>query len=229
MEEMTGPFQDTDVIAVKGAYKTSQRSLTARFAQVEFEERFKILRKASSIDMVDTYSAAFRKDVFWKIGGFDESFPVANNEDTDLSYKLSKLGYRMVFNPEAIVYHLNHPDTIQRYARLKFWRGYWRMVVYRRYPDKMFKDTYTPQTLKLQIAFLFLSLLCISFIWLFPSAMFYLFLFSIGMFGISSIPFTYLAFRNDMIIGFLSLFFLSLRAASIGLGIMRGILSWRKK
>ena len=128
----------------------------ARFAQVEFEERFDMLKRVGTIDMVDTYSAGFRKEIFLKMGGFDTSFPVANNEDTEFSYRMSKLGYRMVFNPDAIVYHLNHPDTIRKYARLKFWRGYWRMVVYKKFPDKMLKDTYTPQTLKLQILFLFL-------------------------------------------------------------------------
>jgi hypothetical protein len=56
-------------------------------------------------------------------------------------------------DPNAMVYHLNHPDSIMRYARLKFRRGYWRMAVYKRYPNKMLKDSYTPQTLKIQILF----------------------------------------------------------------------------
>ena len=154
--EMVKPFEDKEVVAVKGAYKTRQKSLTARFAQLEFEERFEMLKKAESIDMVDTYSAGYRKDIFLLMGGFDPYFPVANNEDTELSYRMSKLGYKMVFNADAIVYHLNHPSSIRRYARLKFWRGYWRTVVYKRFPDKMLKDTYTPQTLKLQILSLFL-------------------------------------------------------------------------
>ncbi|MEW6066933.1 MAG: glycosyltransferase [Nitrospirota bacterium] len=225
LQEMAKPFENIDVVAVKGAYKTSQRSLTARFAQVEFEERFEMLKKADSIDMVDTYSAAFRKKTFWEAGGFDESFPVANNEDTDLSYKLSKMGYKMVFNPNAIVYHLNHPASIKRYARLKFWRGYWRMVVYKRYPDKMVKDTYTPQTLKLQILSLFLSLMCLSLIWLLPHLMLYPLIFSVILFCISTLPFTLLAIKNDAVIGILSPFFISVRAASLGLGIIWGLIS----
>ncbi|MBI4838721.1 MAG: glycosyltransferase [Nitrospirae bacterium] len=225
IKEMIMPFKDPAVIAVKGAYKTKQRSLTARFAQTEFEERFKMLEKADSIDMVDTYSAAFRKQAFLSFGGFDPSFPVANNEDTELSYKMSRAGCKMVFNPAAIVFHLKHPDTIKKYAKLKFWRGYWRVVVYKRYPDKMFKDSYTPQTLKLQIFTLFLLLTCLPFIWLQPRLMFYFFPAAILLFMLSAMPFTRLAAKNDLTVAVLSPFFLFVRAASLGLGAVLGMLT----
>lgn len=136
IREMAAPFNDKSVMAVKGAYRNRQKSIVARFAQLEFEERFEMLKKAASIDMVDTYSAGFRKDAFLQLGGFDTSFPVANNEDTELSYRMSKLGFKMVFNPNAIVFHLDHPASVKRYARLKFWRGYWRTVVYKKFPDR---------------------------------------------------------------------------------------------
>jgi cellulose synthase/poly-beta-1,6-N-acetylglucosamine synthase-like glycosyltransferase len=227
IREMVKPFEDSRVMAVKGAYRTQQNSLTARFAQVEFEERFEMLKKAETVDMVDTYSAGFRRKVFLDLGGFDPSFPVANNEDTEFSYRMSALNYRMVFNPQAIVYHLNHPDSIKKYARLKFWRGYWRMVVYRRFPNKMVKDTYTPQTLKLQILFLYLSLImCLltvlcstSSLQFWPYFKFPLF-FSIIAFGLSTLPFTIFAIRRDPAVGVLSGFFLIIRAASLGAGII---------
>lgn len=224
LSEMAKPFGDPDVVAVKGAYRTNQRSLTARFAQVEFEERFELLKRAPSIDMVDTYSAAYRKDVFRQAGGFDESFPVANNEDTELSYKLARMGRKMVFNPEAVVYHLNHPDSLRRYARLKFWRGYWRMVVYRRYPDKMMKDSYTPQTLKLQILFLFLTAGWLSAMLLWPKGIVYPLAVTLVLYGMSMAPFALLAISRDPVVGMLSPFFLSVRAASLGLGFLWGVL-----
>src|SRR3990170_7584037 len=223
IEEMTGPFKDPEVLAVKGADRTNQRSIVARVAQLEFEERFEMLKKAESIDMVDTYSAGFRKDIFLKMGGFDTSFPVANNEDTELSYRMSRRGLKMVFNPEAIVYHLNHPDSIKRYARLKFWRGYWRIVVYKKYPDKMLKDTYTPQSLKLQSLSLLLLFMDIPFVLIFPMYGIYIFLFIFTSFVILSIPFILLAFKKDPLIVVLAPFFLVLRASSIGFGALRGI------
>jgi len=226
--EMTKPFADPEVIAVKGAYRTSQRSFVARFAQVEFEERFELLKRAPSIDMIDTYSAAYRREVFQQVGGFDESFPVANNEDTELSYKLSRMGRKMIFNPDAVVYHLNHPDSLKRYGRLKFWRGYWRMVVYRKYPEKMMKDSYTPQTLKLQILFLFLFATCLLGMFIWPHGMVYPLAALCLCLGLSMAPFLVLALKRDLVIGLLSPFYLSLRAAALGMGFIWGVLHREK-
>ena len=170
--------------------------------------------------MIDTYSAGFKKEVFLSMGGFDPSFPFPNNEDTDLSYRMSLEGYKMVFNPDAIVWHSGHPDSLKKYVKLKFWRGYWRMVVYRRYSNKIIKDSYTPQTLKLQICFAFLSLFCLVFMWLLPSIMFYVFLVSVILFLISSVEFMRLAIRDDKRIGMLSPFFLFMRAMALGSGIL---------
>jgi cellulose synthase/poly-beta-1,6-N-acetylglucosamine synthase-like glycosyltransferase len=224
LAEMAKPFVDPGVVAVKGAYRTDQRSLVARFAQVEFEERFELLKKAASIDMIDTYSAAYRKAVFDEAGGFDESFPVANNEDTELSYKLSSLGKKMVFNPRAVVAHQNHPASLVRYGRLKFWRGYWRMVVYRRYPDKMVKDTYTPQTLKFQILFLFLLIGLLPGLALRPGIFGWPAAIAAAAYACTLLPFTLLAFRRDRPVGACALFFLTVRAASLGSGFLWGLL-----
>lgn len=227
ISEMIKPFKDPAIAAVKGAYKTNQKALTARFAQIEFEERFEMLKKVQSIDMIDTYSAGFRKDIFLQMNGFDEGFPVANNEDTDLSYRMSKAGYRMIFNPDAVVYHLNHPDSIKRYFKLKFWRGYWRMIVYKKYPEKMLKDTYTPQTLKLQIASLLLTAMGIPLSVLFSVCRIYALFAGMALFSIFCLPFVYSAVKKDFVIGITAPFFLFIRAASICLGSIWGMISYR--
>jgi len=219
IEEMVKPIKQKRAAAVKGAYKTSQKSIVALFAQIEFEERFEMLKQVDNIDMVDTYSAAFDKKIFWQMGGFDESFPTANNEDTELSYKLSSKGYKMIFNPEAIVYHLCHPDTVIKYIKQKFWRGYWRMVVYKRFPKKMFKDTYTPQSLKFQILFIFGTILSTGIGFIVPpffiiAAIFLLF------FIISTLPFTIFVSKKKSSMALVSPVFLALRALSIGSGVI---------
>ncbi len=227
IEEMIRPFEEPEVMAVKGAYRNRQKSIMARFAQLEFEERFEMLKRAKSIDMIDTYSAGYRRSIFLQMGGFDTNFPVANNEDTELSYRMSKLNYKMVFNPEAIVYHLNHPNSLARYMKLKFWRGYWRMVVYKKFPDKMLKDTYTPQTLKLQILFLFLLLAVIPFAIVSFKGIWLSVITAIS-FCMLSLPFWVLAVRKDPVIGILTPFFLSIRAGSLGFGMLYGIGCSRK-
>ncbi len=159
ISEMVKPFTDSadPVVAVKGAYLTRQKNLISLFAQYEFESRYRKMLKSEYTDFVDTYSSAFRKSVFITMGGFDTSFPHANNEDTEFSYRLAARGYKMKFNPNAVVYH-QHPHSIYTYLKQKFGRAYWRMVVYRSYPDKMKSDNYTTQTLKIQIALSFFLL-----------------------------------------------------------------------
>jgi len=160
LAEMVQPLADAKTVAVKGAYRTRQRSWVARFAQIEFEERYDLLQRAKRIDMVDTYAAAYRKDVFLELGGFDEAFPAPNGEDMDLAYRLEAAGYRLAFNPRAIVFH-THAARLGAYLRLKYSRAYWRMKVYHRYPGKMARDSYTPVLLKLQTV-LFAGMLPLS-------------------------------------------------------------------
>jgi len=226
--QMVKPFAVAGVAAVKGAYRTSQRSLVARFCQVEFEERFEMLKTVAAIDMVDTYSAAFRREVFEGMRGFDESFPVANNEDTDLSYRLAAAGHTMVFAPDAVVSHLKHPDSLGRYVRQKFWRGYWRMVVYRRYPGKMVKDTYTPQTLKIQALTLAAAGATLP-VGAFFSPALGLSAVSLLLFLASASPFALFAARRDTAVAALSPLLLAARAAAIGSGVLWFAFSGRRK
>lgn len=170
LRNMIRPMDDRSIAAVKGAYRTRQEPLIARFAQAEFEERYCLLEAHEYIDVVFSYSAAIRKSVFDAVGGFDTSFPKADNEDTDLSWKISGAGHKIKFAPDAIVYH-RHPDTFSNYMRKKFSRAYWRACVYRRFPEKAIKDSYTPQGLKLQIvlALLMTGMLPLMLFWPLPA------------------------------------------------------------
>lgn len=221
IQEMASPFSDPDVVAVKGAYKTRQTELMARFAQAEFEDRYNLLQKSPSIDMVATYSAAFRKDVFSNMGGFDQSFPVANNEDTEFSYRLATAGYKMVFNPRALVYH-THSATLREYLKLKFRRGYWRMVVYSRYPDKAMKDTYTPVVIKIQTMLMALSLPLIPSSWFVPNLI-YLALLAWVIIIVSSFSFSLKTFKKDKIVGLVSPGVVLLRSLVFTIGSLLGM------
>ncbi|MCI5147436.1 MAG: glycosyltransferase, partial [Candidatus Electrothrix sp. AR3] len=224
LEKMALPFSKSKVAAVQGVYRTEQKSLVARFAQIEFAERYAMLEKRDSIDMIATYSAGFRKAVFLAQGGFDTRFPKADNEDTEFSYRMAEQGFMMVFAPQAVIRHLDHPHSVGQYFRLKFGRGFWRMMVYRIFPGKMIKDTYTPQSLKFQIISLFgmgMSLFLLLFT---PLLGFLSLLCSLLFFLVQSIPFTLAAFRQDRIVGVFALFLLALRGLSIGSGELWGLI-----
>jgi cellulose synthase/poly-beta-1,6-N-acetylglucosamine synthase-like glycosyltransferase len=153
VEAMLAPFADPEVAGVKGAYRTRQRSVVARFAQAEYEEKYARLAGWAAIDFVDTHAAAYRRVVLLQAGGFDTAFPNATVEDQELSYRLAAAGHRLVFAPRATVYHC-HADTPWQYARRKVHLGRWKVRAHARHPARALRDSYTPWTQKAQLALL---------------------------------------------------------------------------
>jgi len=216
IEEMTSPFHDPTIAAVKGRYLTRQSGLIARLVQLEFEERYRKMAKFEYTDFVDSYSAAFRKEVLEETGGFNPALSMS--EDAQLSYALSKRGYKMVFNQKAIVYH-KHPDSIWKYFRVKFWRSYWRMVVYEEFPYKALQDSYTPQTLKLQILLFYISLIS-AFVFLsVPQAIFVVYVSGL-LFLVTCLPIIFSSIKKDALTSVFLPFFLWLRSVALGFGII---------
>lgn len=150
LERMLRPIEDSEVVGAKGRYATSQHELVARFVQLEYEEKYQRMARERYIDFIDTYSAAYRKDVFLANGGFDTTFPVPSAEDQEFSFRLSEQGYKMVFVPDAVVFH-SHPDSWYRYLRRKFRFGYWQVLNRWKHPQKLLRDSHTPQSQKLQL------------------------------------------------------------------------------
>ena len=82
--------------------------------------------------------------------GFDEKFRMASGEDPDLSFRLAGQGIKMVFAPKAIVAHY-HPSSLWKYWKTKFYRAYWRVLLYKKHPAKTMRDSYTNPNLTWQI------------------------------------------------------------------------------
>lgn len=221
LAEMLAPFGDPEISAVKGAYLSRQPELGARFAQAEFEERYRMLEAAETVDVVFSYSAAFRTEIFRSLDGFDTRFPVADNEDTDLSWRLVEAGHKAVFNPKALLYH-RHPASLRQYYKKKISRGYWRVIVYRRFPGKAVKDSYTPQSLKLQILLtwggVFLAVL--GLIW--PGAWTLALLCWAGVL-LSAVPFAATIWPRDKALALVAPALVLGRAAALGAGILMAI------
>ena len=225
LKEMIKPFQDPKVVGVQGTYKSQQKELCAIFEQIEIEDRYDKIQKAKNLDWTGSYSAAFRRSVFFETQGYDESFPTASGEDTELSFKLVKAGHKLAFNKHAIVYH-KHETKWLNYFRKKFFRAYWRVLLYRKHTDKILNDSYTPQTLKLQIVLFYLSLIAPIFIILFFNASLQiilaseLFILFLGL--VSAAPFTFKAMRKNFVIGIISPIILAGRSVVFGLGLIAG-------
>ena len=64
-------------------------------------------RRLEEVEGVPGGNFSVRKDVYLSIGGFDAAFPgTAYFEETDLAIRVRKAGYRIVFEPRAVVRHL---------------------------------------------------------------------------------------------------------------------------
>jgi cellulose synthase/poly-beta-1,6-N-acetylglucosamine synthase-like glycosyltransferase len=223
---MLAPFADAEVVGVKGAYRTRQKPLMARFVQAEYEDRYRIMAHISNIDFIDTYSAAFRRERFEEIGGYDTEFPVACAEDVELSYRMSAKGWQMRFAPRAIVYH-QHPDSLGRYLKKKFKFAFWRVLAVRKNPSKAVKDSHTPQLMKLQLLFGPAALAGLGLdLYLRPAVP--ISAITLGLFLISTIPFTMRSAARDPAVAAISPMVLAARSCSQLFGVLAGVLKARK-
>ncbi len=228
IKNMIKPFGDEYIAGVAGTYKTlNKESLIARFIGYEIADRHKTMKNKEYIDFVGTYSAGYRKDIFLKFKGFDTTFPTSSGEDPELSFRIAKEGHKIVFNPGAFVYH-RHPDTLLKFIKQKFLRGFWRIHLYKKHKEKILKHSYTPKSIYLQISCLGFSLilLILYFFSLIPP--FYGLITFILAF-LLTLPLSFQNFKKDKITGFFSPAIIILRNFMIGLGILCGLIFLLKR
>lgn len=85
-------------------------------------------------DHLEGTNWAMRTDLIRKVGGFDPKFDgVAEWFDDDAVFKIKKLGYKLVYNPKAYLFHKIEPsnatfhERFDGFGRIKnFLRFHWR-------------------------------------------------------------------------------------------------------
>jgi cellulose synthase/poly-beta-1,6-N-acetylglucosamine synthase-like glycosyltransferase len=225
LSRMVAPFDDPDVSATKGTYRTDQRALTARFVQREYESRYRRMSRQNSIDFVDTYAAAFRRAQFFRAGGYDESFPNASVEDQEFSFRYSRIGGRIVFVDDAVVRHL-HADTLWKYFRKKVKIAFWKMRVLRRHPDKIISDSHTPVNVKVEMGAAMAMLLALPLVGTFVGQL--AFVAMLGIILLSSAPLVLAMARVDGTLGAVAPFYCFVRASALGIGCIAGVVTSKR-
>jgi GT2 family glycosyltransferase len=76
-----------------------------KFAAGDAEGRQGRLSLTQDVSAVTAACLLMRRDVWDEVQGLDEGFPVAYN-DVDLCLKVRTAGYRIVWTPDAVLYHL---------------------------------------------------------------------------------------------------------------------------
>jgi GT2 family glycosyltransferase len=84
------------------------------------------------VTSVITCNASWKKNVFEKIDGFDENFSGPIREDSDLSLKTIKAGYKITFEPKALVVHslAKSGGFRKTEGRIKWYRGFFKSEAY---------------------------------------------------------------------------------------------------
>lgn len=71
-------------------------------------------------DYLPSLNLSIRRAIFAEVGGFDERYAGAAGEDVDLSFRLRKRGYPLIFAPDAQVSHRpmrSNPATVAQHLR----------------------------------------------------------------------------------------------------------------
>lgn len=223
LHDLCARFDDPQVVGVKGVYATGQHELVARFVQLEYDYKYVRMCKLAAIDFIDTNNAAYRKDVFLANEGFNESFPVPSVEDQEFSFKLARKGYRLLFAPDAAVFHL-HDRSIGEYVRRKFGIGFWKAYMLTWTPEKTFSDSHTSPTQRSEILLvaLMVALLPLAAVW--PLYFLVLILITLAAFIITTSPFLAFVAKDDLRVLPIAPIMLLARAGALGLGLLKGFL-----
>jgi glycosyltransferase involved in cell wall biosynthesis len=192
IKEMIWPLGN-NVVGSNCGYKVrNAQYLIARYIDYEIAYRHKKL-KNKKINTVGTYSACILKRVFKEIGGFDTTYKHASGEDFDLAFTISKLKYEFVFTDRTFVYHF-HPETLKKFLKQQYGRGYWRFWMYIKHKDRILKgDSYTGMEAQAQFLLSNVFFLSVILIIINPLAV----LLGSGLLVLSNIPLGVWIFKTE--------------------------------
>jgi len=114
-------FEDADVFAVglhdlsheKDASTISRGRGVGKFIRGYLMHRPGKIITAESL-WASCGSGVFRKDIWEQIGGLDTIYNPAYGEDWDLGYRAWKMGYKIIFEKEAIVDHFHEQGALRK-------------------------------------------------------------------------------------------------------------------
>lgn len=111
-------FEDDKVFAVSfNEPDWSWAKISWKKGTVEHEPGPKI-KKTHISAWASGGSAAFRKSIWGKLGGFDEIYKPFYWEDIDLSYRAWKRGYLVLWEPKAIVHHKHEAIIGKHFSKI---------------------------------------------------------------------------------------------------------------
>ncbi len=91
-------------------------------------------RHGNEVDFFWTCNISLKRDFMLKNGFFDEDFPYAAHEDTELGYRLQKKSLQIIFNRNAVAYHY-HPLDMAKYFHRQILVGRSLVILNNKWPS----------------------------------------------------------------------------------------------
>ena len=154
-------YGDPSVAVVAGSYDImNKESLLARCIHAEIIFRHNVLMPLYP-KVFGSYNFSIRKKIFRELGGFNTAYHYPSGEDNDLSYQVTKAGYKIYFARDSRVAHY-HPANLQRYLAEQYRHGFWRVKMYVEHLSMSRGDDYTFWKDIVEIPLVLLSILSLS-------------------------------------------------------------------
>lgn len=140
LKELSIGFEDKDIGCVVGAIQPYPgKTLVEIFSKNANILSQNTTLKSEFLPYGQTANVAFRKDVFGKIGIFDNT--VNSGGDADLAWRMQLFTkYKLIYHPDAFVQH-KHRTTIRKLFKQYFNYGTGNVLLYKKYEDLMKYNT----------------------------------------------------------------------------------------
>lgn len=130
-------FQDENVQLVGGGLIFPRDEYWTLCDNVAILHKWLSTRPPGTYSNLASLNMAIRRATWERIGGFDASYIKA--EDTELSIRARLAGYKLYFEPRAIITHRPDPsrNRLRQVLRRSFESGYWTVRVLTHYQDEI--------------------------------------------------------------------------------------------
>ena len=119
LNKLVACLDDLQVAGVSGGIENwNTENAWARSIGYDLKNRYDRLKKY--VVRVATMNLLLKKSVIEEVGGFDENLP--SQYDTDLGFRITSRGYKILFEPNAKCYHFNR-STVRGYFRQQLQYG----------------------------------------------------------------------------------------------------------
>lgn len=107
--------QNTGIVIFRNGFGRDRGAIVrGTFQFYEIDNHF--FEQKAEIHAFTGASVIIRKELFEKLGGFDEQY-FMYYEDVDLSLKMKRQGWKIVYEPRSVVYHI-HSGSSKEWSRL---------------------------------------------------------------------------------------------------------------